>query len=204
MFLGDEFCHNPAWLKITKNYTVDSFLAAHNLRSYPAIVRPIIHWFLPSMQNVRAQLRESRSIINPLLEKRRAEKATLLREGRKRDESDDAIEWFEQVSLQKNIKYDPAYMQLNLALAAIHTTTDLLTQTMYEIIQNPQILPPLREEIISVISEGGWKKTTLYNLKLMDSVIKEAQRMKPISLGKFSHAITVKTVRSNNLPPPLQ
>lgn len=156
------------------------------------------------MQNVRAQLRESRSIINPLLEKRRAEKATLLREGRKRDESDDAIEWFEQVSLQKNIKYDPAYMQLNLALAAIHTTTDLLTQTMYEIIQNPQILPPLREEIISVISEGGWKKTTLYNLKLMDSVIKEAQRMKPISLGKFSHAITVKTVRSNNLPPPLQ
>lgn len=160
------------------------------------MVRRIVHWFLPSMKHVRAQFTEAQSIINPILEKRRAEKAALLR-GAPQKEFDDAIEWFEQVSIQKNLKYDPASMQLSLALAAIHTTTDLLTQTMYEIMQNPQILSPLREEIVSVISEGGWKKTTLYNLKLMDSVIKEAQRLKPIMLGKFCHTIIVQSVGFN-------
>ncbi|KPM45297.1 hypothetical protein AK830_g1253 [Neonectria ditissima] len=43
----------------------------------------------------------------------------------------------------------------------------------------PQVIDDLRREIVAVIGEGGWKKTSLHNLKLMDSVLKESQRPKP-------------------------
>ena len=62
--------------------------------------------------------------------------------------------------------------------------TDLVTQVIYDLAQNPEIIEPLRKEIIDVLTEGGWKKTSLYNLKLMDSVIKETQRLKPLECGK--------------------
>ena len=40
----------------------------------------------------------------------------------------------------------------------------------------------LRAEIIAVVKaeDRGWQKSTLYKLKLMDSVLKESQRLRPI------------------------
>jgi hypothetical protein len=61
----------------------------------------------------------------------------------------------------------------------------LATQVIYDLAQNPDIIGPLRKEIIEVLTEGGWKKSSLYNLKLMDSVIKETQRLKPLECGKL-------------------
>lgn len=47
----------------------------------------------------------------------------------------------------------------------------------------------MREEIIRVITEHGWRKTSLYNLKLMDSVLKESQRLKPVLSGKAPNTL---------------
>ncbi|OAQ97573.1 hypothetical protein LLEC1_01206 [Akanthomyces lecanii] len=77
--------------------------------------------------------------------------------------------------------FEPVNFQLALSLAAIHTTTDLLSETLLRIAKNPDIIPALREEIISVYRSDGWEKTALYKMKLLDSTIKETQRMKPIS-----------------------
>lgn len=188
IFLGDEeISHNAAWLRITKEYTVDSFIASHQLRTYPKFLWPVIAWFLPQAQKVKAQLREAESIITPVIEKRRAENASTTTDFHGKVERYDSIEWLEQTAQDKGIKYSPAAMQLTLALSAIHTTTDLLTTTMYELLQNPDTIQLLRDEIISVISEGGLKHSSLYNLKLMDSVIKEAQRLKPVLSSKPRH-----------------
>ncbi len=93
----------------------------------------------------------------------------------------DAIEWFETAANGR--PYDPISAQLLLSTAAIHTTTDLTCQTLTKIAQNPEILAPLRKEIVDVLQEHGWKKTALYEMKLLDSVIKEGQRSKPSSIG---------------------
>ena len=69
-------------------------------------------------------------------------------------------------------------------MAAIHTTTDLLTETMQNIMLHPELVLELREEIVNVLSADGWKKTSLYNLKLLDSVIKESQRLRPAAFRK--------------------
>ncbi|KAE9566865.1 Cytochrome P450 monooygenase 1 [Colletotrichum fructicola] len=177
VFLGEEGCRNPAWLKITKEYTVDAFIAGVELRKYPPGIRHVIHWFLPQCKAVRAHQQTARNIINEVLHARKVEDQQRLAEGLKPKARNDAVEWFEQMAKGRN--YDAATVQIALAMAAVHTTTDLLSQTLYDIMQHPEIVTALREEIATVISQEGWEKTALYKLKLMDSVIKESQRIKP-------------------------
>ncbi|KAG6315486.1 hypothetical protein E4U22_007789, partial [Claviceps purpurea] len=78
--------------------------------------------------------------------------------------------------------FDPVIFQLTLSLLAIHTTFDLLQQTMIELGQRPEFLQPLRDEIQQSLLKDGWKKTSIFNMKLLDSAIKEAQRLKPSSI----------------------
>jgi cytochrome P450 len=183
IFLGEELCRNAEWLKITKEYTVNGPKAATMLHLFPRYLRPIISNFLPITLEVRRQLKEAMAIMQPVLDKRRREKEAALREGREPETYSDAIEWFEQVA--NGQPYNALYLQLGLAFAAVHSSSDALTQTMLEILQKPDIIQPMREEIISVLGNDDWSKRTFYKLRLMDSVLKEAQRLKPVLLGKI-------------------
>jgi cytochrome P450 len=181
IFLGNEDVRNdPTWLRITKEYTVDSFVASHQLRMYPKFMWPVVALLSPQARKVKAQLKEAEAIIGPVIARRRAEIASPNASKKVRY---DSIEWLEQTAKGKKIKYAPAAMQLTLALSAIHTTTDLITTTMYEVLQYPETIQLLRNEIVGVIGDGKLKHSALYNLKLMDSVIKEAQRLKPVLSG---------------------
>jgi cytochrome P450 len=183
VFLGDELCRNEEWLDITMKHTVTSFGAVIEMRLWPVFLRPLVQWFLPGCRESRRQISDARRIIEPVLQKRRQARRELAEQGKSPPkELNDGIEWFEQNA--KGQPYDAAIMQLNLSIAAMHTTTDLLTQTMLEIVTHPEIIEPLRREMVEVLREGGWKKTSLYNMKLLDSVIKETQRLKPIEIGK--------------------
>lgn len=163
-------------------YVVDCFIAAERLRIFPKPFRRIVHWFLPESRRVRSHVAEARSIIQPVIDARAREKRTAAEQGRPLPTYDDAIQWGEEESAKS--KYDPAIYQLALAGAAIHTTTDLVTQVILNILPRPDVVVALRAEMIDVLGREGWAKTSLYNLKLMDSVMKETQRLKPIQSSK--------------------
>lgn len=178
VFLGPEVCRNQAWLDVTREYTTDVARAAEKLRLWPSITRPIVHWFLPECQRARSHVAEARRVITPILEQRRREKAA-----DPSTEHNDAIEWLEQTANGRH--YDPVNAQLVLSMAAIHTTTDLVCQVLIDLAQNPDIIEPLRAEAKSVLATHGWTKAALYNMKLLDSVIKESQRLKPIGIASM-------------------
>lgn len=166
------------------------FPATDVLRTYPAgIIRSIAARVLPICRAAQAQVAEARAILQPVLEKRKAEKAAAAAAG-KTIEFNDAIEWFENIAAKTKASYEPAAMQLFLSIVAIHTTSDLMTQIMTDLAAHPDVIDDLRREIKDVLSDGGWKKTTLTNMKLLDSVIKESQRLKPIQLGEPTIATT--------------
>jgi cytochrome P450 len=164
------------------------FPAADALRIYPAGLRSIAARVLPICRAATAQVAEARSILKPVLDKRAAAKAAAAAEG-KTIEFNDSIEWFENAAAKSKADYEPAAMQLFLSLVAIHTTSDLMTQIMTDLAGHPEVIDDLRKEIKEVLSDGGWKKTTLTNMKLLDSVIKESQRLKPIQLGESTIVI---------------
>jgi cytochrome P450 len=182
VFLGDKICRNPDWLRITVDYTVDTFLAAEDLRLWPRLMRPIMANFLPSCRKIRRELKEATEIITPVLEERRRDLEAARKANQPPKRYDDAMQWMEECA--KGRPYPPAEAQMAFSIVAIHTTSDMLTQVLLGLCAHLEVIRPLREEIVAVIQEEGWKKTALYKLKLMDSVLKESQRMKPVNISK--------------------
>ena len=115
-----------------------------------------------------------------LKRKERAEKA--LAAGGKPPKMSDAIGWMVEMARGEQIDYVAA--QLSLTVASIHATTEALTAALVDLATYSGIIPQLREEVIQVIGEEGWSKQALYKMKLMDSFLKESQRMHPVSLRR--------------------
>ena len=190
IFLGDEGARNEAWLKITREYTTNGYIASAILRIWPKPLRPLVNKILPKCRQLRAQVMEARKIVNKIIDRRRKTKANALRQGFSVPVFNDAIEWWEQDTKDEGDEYDPVIGQLVLSQSSIHTTTDFLTQVILDIAANPEIKVPLLKEIKQAKSTYGWSKSALYNMRLTESVMKESQRMKPIARCKFGIPVT--------------
>jgi len=180
VFMGEELAHDQEWLDIAINYTVSIFGAARELRKWPAPLRPLANLFLKSHRDLRAASKRAEEIVQPIVDARR-----LARSKPGFVKPNDSLEWFDETA--KGAPYNPTHLQMVLGMAAVHTTADLTKTTLLQYAQHPEIMADLRKELIEVMPTGGWDKVTLYKLKLLDSSIKEAQRLKPIgavSLGR--------------------
>ncbi|KAH6968952.1 cytochrome P450 [Fusarium avenaceum] len=180
VFMGEELCRDDEWVRVSGDYTLSAFATGDLLVAYPRWARPLVHWFMPECREVRRKLNDARRCLQPHLDRRNAIKREAAAQG-KPCPFNDSIEWFEK----EYSKHDPAICQIGISLVAYHTTSDLLMETLFNLCQHPELLKPLREEIVNVLSEEGWKKSSLNNLKLMDSVVKESQRLRPVLLGAF-------------------
>ncbi|KAM4054538.1 cytochrome p450 [Hirsutella rhossiliensis] len=162
VFMGEDLCKNQEWVKVSGDYTLQAFQLGGKLLSWPRQLRPLVHWLMPECWELRARLQKARRVLAPYLEARNALKKEALKSGMAA-RFDDAIEWFEK---EYTGGHDPATCQITLALVAIHTTSDLLVQVMLDLAVHPELIEPLRQEV----------------LELMDSVVKESQRLKPMGL----------------------
>lgn len=179
VFLGSPLCRNEEWLQISKDYTVDSFMAAAILRLVPGLIRPVAYWFLPVCRRLRHEVAVSRRLIEPEVRKRIDAVNLAKKDGKRPPNTADSIDWMYEVSRGRSVDYVAG--QLSLTMAAIHTTTETTVQALLDVCEHPEILQPLRDEIVQVVRESGWSKTSLYKMKLLDSFLKESQRMNPMS-----------------------
>ncbi|KAJ5286667.1 hypothetical protein N7478_002353 [Penicillium angulare] len=187
VFLGEKACRNEDWINVAVNYTIDAFFASRELRLWPSFLRPFVHHFMSKMKKLRQHLAVARSIVQKEIDRRQ-----MIRDGTMPPEDpprthSDALDWFKEVSEGLGANYDMTGGQVGLSLAAIHTTSNLLTNIMYDLAAYPEYIQALRDEIAAVIAEDGTlKKTSLLKLKLMDSVMKESQRTNPVSLTSLN------------------
>lgn len=188
MFLGEELCRDPDWLDVTKRFTNLAFGTAAALKSYPLWLRPLLNRVMPESRELRRFAARGREIVAPVIHRRQAlcEEAVLQKKPVPR--FDDAISWFEEEGADPRL--DPATLQLMLSVVSIHTTTDLLTETLLQLSRQPQLIEELRAEISGVLKTRGWDKQALFNMKLLDSVIKETQRVAPILLASMQRTAT--------------
>ncbi|CRL28396.1 Cytochrome P450 [Penicillium camemberti] len=198
IFVGETISHDDEWIDVSVNYAIDAFMAMRDLREWPSILHPIVHWFLPSTQKLRTHLEMARSIISREIDRR-----ALIRAGKLPADDPprepDALDWYrETAKAQNNKTFDQSCAQVGLALAAIHTTSNLLTNVLYDLAAYPEYIQPLRDEIRAVAAEDGvLKKTSLLKLKLMDSVMKESQRTNPLSLTSMNRLALKQIVLSD-------
>ncbi|KAJ5347312.1 cytochrome P450 [Penicillium brevicompactum] len=179
-FVGEPLCHNARWLQITVEYTVDSIQASEALRRWPAALRPIMIHILPVCRKLKAELDEATSLIDAVLQQRHVEKETALQNGKVPQRYMDAFEWVAEHYSEMNVPCDPVMVQLALAVTGIHTTTDMLTQFLYDIVEKEGLADSLRDEIVRVVKQDGLTLSALNKMRLMDSCLKESQRLKPV------------------------
>ncbi|KAF6808175.1 cytochrome p450 monooxygenase [Colletotrichum sojae] len=180
IFLGEASCRNEEWLDLSKSYTITSFRAAMKLNKIPRVLRGIANIIDQDCRQSRQALSKARRIVEPVVAERRQAREKCEAEGVLAPKYNDAIDWAETEAHGK--PYDVGALQLVLSFAAIHTTTDLLTQTLIRLANEPDDITALRAEIIDVLKQEGWKKSALFQMKLLDSAIKESQRIKPNGL----------------------
>lgn len=191
VFLGPELCRNERWIDINMQYAVIAMGAVKDLRKYPRPLVNIFHWFHPAARKTRALMREARTILKPIYEKKVHErdmhrKKHSSSEDAKALPATDSLGWFEDMAKDK--QYDPTVAQLTFAVAAMHATTDLLVQVIIDLAQHGEVVAALRAELVEVISKEGWQQSAFSRLRLMDSVLKESQRLKPVSRGMFLYS----------------
>ncbi|KXS94023.1 hypothetical protein AC579_1163 [Pseudocercospora musae] len=198
IFLPSDFAENQEWLRVSVEFTTDAFIASTICRFMPRIIQWPMERFFPLCRKVRRDYRTAASLLQPVIDERHKEISAAQHQGRQPNLPDDAIEWFRNASHGK--AYHEVDVQMGLSVAAIHTTSDLLLQALLNLGTHPELIPPLRQEAISVLQHsGGWKKSSLYNLHLLDSFFKETQRLKPINMATMHRTATSTIHLSNGL-----
>ena len=182
--MGETMCRNKEWLLVSSDFAQMAFETIDVLRAWPSAMRSWVQWILPACRKLRARLQDARNIVQPLVDARHAAVAEAKAKGKPVPVYNDALEWYDNEA-SPNDPYDPTVFQITLAIVAIHTTSDLLHETMVQLTQQPELFQELRDEIVRVFGAGGLKITSLHELKLMDSVLKETQRIKPVALCTF-------------------
>ncbi|KAF4306203.1 Cytochrome P450 [Botryosphaeria dothidea] len=178
VFVGAPLCRDPHWLQLSKDYTLKAFEASRALKKWKPWVRPFVYRFLPELRELYKVRAEAIKFMTPVSQERQATET----------KRDDFTEWLKQKSSPEFAKdyADQAYVQVQLAMAAIHTTTMSSTHMIYDLIEHPENIQPLRDEIQSAVAEtGGYEKDTMAKMKKLDSFMKESQRYNPPGLTTF-------------------
>ncbi|KAL4956125.1 cytochrome P450 [Aspergillus filifer] len=188
--MGEDLAHNKEWIRLSINYIKDCFIASMLLQHFPRCIRPFLANLLPPCRKLRRHLAQASVLILPLLQKRRC-KATAEGQPTTTPPSD-SLSWMEEVA--KGRPYNPIHGQLLLSFAAINTSTDTLSQVLLDLCGQEGIVPALRDEISAVFRKNNvcrdtnpWHSAALLaKLDLMDSVLKESQRLKPVSVVQMN------------------
>jgi cytochrome P450 len=180
-FVGNELCYRNEWIDASIGYTVDVMGAGRSLKAWPARFRGIAAKFDPLVRRSQEHRDAIKKFLGPVITER---KANAGKPGW--EKPDDMLQWMIEKSGDFGI-HDDEYMatvQLGVGLVSIHSTTITCTQALYDLASKPEYKQPLRDEIMQALkdSNGIFTKEALYNCKLLDSFVKESQRLNPITM----------------------
>ncbi|KAG2420428.1 hypothetical protein HFD88_000040 [Aspergillus terreus] len=181
-FLGTDMCRNPEWLEVAVNYTLARFAAVRSIQTWPRVLHPFVHWFLPACKTLREHINKGRKILAPLVERERHNEESA------EDKQSSVLAWIDRHA--RDHAYDPTLAQLMLSSVSIHTSADLITKVIIRLCENAELIEALRQEILAATQKQGITYASLKDLILMDSVMKETQRLDPASLAAFQRITT--------------
>jgi len=180
VFVGLPLCRDQRWLDLTRDYTVLLFQASQSLQQYSPWLRPLMSYFNPELKELLKVRQEAIAFMKPISQHRQEAHD---------DVRDDFTEWVKnRASEEWSRDYEKqAEQQITLAMAAIHTTTMTATHILHQLLEHPEYIDILREEVKSVLAEssGTFTKDIIGKLRKMDSFMRETARHKGTGLTTF-------------------
>ena len=182
IFVGPEVSEDPEYLECATNYTLELFNAIRAIKEVRPWLKPILAPRLPEVRLLEERERKAIAYLRPIVEERM--------EAQKNDPNwqapDDMLAWMMKRGEGKVSVAELAKYQLGLIMAAIHTTTMMITNTLYTLAVTPEYIQPLREEVRHVMAENDGMLTSraLQQMEKLDSYMKEVMRFYPPGISK--------------------
>ncbi|KAF2439158.1 cytochrome P450 [Karstenula rhodostoma CBS 690.94] len=176
LLVGNGLEKNKDWIDISASYTRNIFLSSAKLRVFHPALRPVVQWFIPELRDVWRCNRRAQELLAPILAEKVEKEKT---ENYKKPV--DSIEWIRDDASDPKDKNDPhlhAILQLILGALSVNTTSQLITNCIYNLATYPEYTTVLREETEAVLKEAGdgWTMDSMARLEKTDSFIKETLR----------------------------
>ncbi|CAN8105474.1 unnamed protein product [Discula destructiva] len=183
-FVGEPLCRNLEWLRTTTIYTINAAKAAVALSHYPSPLRYIVRYFEPNTKGLPQFLADTRRMINPIVKER--ETARSIDPDYK--PPNDTLQYIIENMVDG---LDVAHNQLAVSFAAVLTVSITLSHVLLNLASRPALVEELRAELVEVDAQdkGPWTKQRISLLRKMDSVLKESQRLFPVSLVTCARVI---------------
>ncbi|KAK7058659.1 hypothetical protein VNI00_002295 [Paramarasmius palmivorus] len=172
LFVGLPLCRNEEWKELNINLTRLFFQMSETMNLFPKLLQPIVGWYISPRT---AAFRIAAKLIRPMILERLER---LKNNTDDRDEYDDLLAWLIKAAGGKKERLDPNDLtsrMLNINVAAIHTTA--FTHALFHLASRPDLIEPLREEAERMIQEEGWTRNGMRKMSMMDSFLKESQRV---------------------------
>jgi hypothetical protein len=202
VLVGPELCEGR-WLTLSRNY-INSVTKAPGVvrRKYPPWLRWVAKYIEPSVHAVLKYRREGAELLRPVLEARIAEldnTAPQTMGGKERHERrhEDAIQWLLEEFRARGKRLTPDTLAQSIYVimtAAIDSTSSTALWMLFDLLDHPDAMAEIREEILRV--SGGsadfvWTRQALGELRVLDSFMRESLRV---------HSFTQSTSANNLVP----
>ncbi|KAF6807699.1 cytochrome p450 [Colletotrichum musicola] len=185
VFVGPTVCRDESFIHDSIHFTENIMTSVHMLQRWPNWMRP----FARFLNRERGQLKKSwehllssKKLFVPIIQQRREEVAS------GKTNHNDMLSWMMAKQADwKQTDDEVAGSLVQLGVAATHNTSMTVTQTLYQLAIRPELVDEVREEVRSVIArfDGKLSPSALHELKILDSVMKEAQRLNPTTPSHF-------------------
>ena len=182
VIMGEELCRNKEFLKRTYSYFQGNYMTGVFILKLPfGSLRKALAWPIVTFQKYR--LRQLIRVISPVVEKRMQAGAC----GAQMAPQIDGIQWTLKILDEHPIdeKGSPPLWRISNELiqnlwASASSPATIITQMVFQILEEPTYLEPLRREAEDAIAKNGWCDRIVNHLPLQDSFIREINRMYPI------------------------
>lgn len=172
---GKTLSQDREWISAAISYAVWAFTAAQKIKKVPAPLRRLVG---PFLSEVRKEIPWSFSVAArvavPLLEQR----------SRTGEEANDFLQFLKDTAkgAEKEDKFI-SHLLVMVAFASIHTSVATIGSLVFDLCQYPELVDMIREEYEGIVDQNGnIPKGGFVKLVKMDSIMKESQRLNPITL----------------------
>ncbi|KAH9930095.1 cytochrome P450 [Fomitopsis serialis] len=185
IFVGLPVCRDPDYLAVNKGFTMDVVLGSSLIKLFPRFMKPFVAKFCT---NIPGSINRVVRHLEPIITERLLRAADVNRDHRdeEKDHPNDLLQWLIESAPDGPERTVPALALRVLVVnfAALHTTSTMLTHTLYYLAAHPEHAEILRDEVERVVQDEGWSKAALGNMRLVDSFLKEVGRV--TGLGAIS------------------
>ncbi|KAJ6557715.1 cytochrome P450 [Mycena capillaripes] len=188
LLVGLPLCRDQEYLNFNINYTINIFLRGRLIALLPDVLKPILSPFIAARNTLMNRMLK---FVGPMIEERLRNENEFGSEWE--DKPVDLLSWL--LELAEGPERTPPALALRMLavnMAALHSTSSALTSALYDLTTYPNHIEPMRAEAKRAVQQEGWTKAAINNMHMIDSFLRESQRLNGSKLIALPRKVVAK------------